>query len=313
MARWLIEAGVPTRRGGLTWYPATVRKVLCNPVNKGEPAFGRTTWRTDEERTREGLSAQYQRPSAPGSWVTMQCEPIVDFATWNAVQERLRENKELQGGPCTARYLLSGLVRCTKCERVMGARWINRKNGGPRYYSCPLAWKGMDVARRQCTPGLHRADHIEPATLRALIYLAYHPSVFTTALKVYHQIHEATRTTGAEGERTRLEAELRDLATREAATRAQVQALMDGRSTDVYDRLLSEIHNQRQVCEAQLARMQERAGATEAEPDFATDAARMAEVLRPWWSSLLTRTCQRWSGEGATHLREGNPANRNAW
>ncbi len=281
VARWLVANGVSTRRGGATWYAGTVRKVLCNPVYKGEPAFGRMTWRTDEERTREGLSAQYQRPSAAGSWVTMHCEPIIDAVTWNTVQERLKENQELQGGPSAARYLLSGVMRCTKCGRGMCARWINRKNGGPRYYACPLAWKGMDVARRQCTPGLHRADQIEPATIRTILYLAHHPGVFKVALAAYHRMHAGTRSEDTATERTRLETELRDLTARETATaRAQVDALMNGRSTDVYDRLLSEIHDQRQNCENQLSRVQAKTGAAEAEPDFDTDAARVAEVLR---------------------------------
>ena len=65
-------------------------------------------------------------------------EPIVDAATWDAVQERLRANGA-RGGAATKNRtgaLLRGLVRCGHCGSAMLHTFTTRGDRRFRYYAC---------------------------------------------------------------------------------------------------------------------------------------------------------------------------------
>lgn len=87
IARLIQAEGVPTKRGSKQWTPQTVRRIIANEINVGL-------------RTYNGETREYDAPS------------IVDMETYKAAQATLGVM------PYSKRreYLLSGLLRCSRCE-----------------------------------------------------------------------------------------------------------------------------------------------------------------------------------------------------
>jgi site-specific DNA recombinase len=272
---WLKTSGVATRRSGKNWHPSTVKYLLLNPVYKGAPIFGRFHWRTDESRTTKGLNPVYQRRATEDNWVRLQCEPLVNEALWNRVQERLAENQAIQSGPSKRRHLLSGLMVCAVCNRRM--RSSPTKRGG-LYYQCPEGNLGKGYSGLVCVNKTHRAEVVEALILRDIRFLSRQTERFASALRTFHKKQQKGR--GPEQEICRLQQALNELERQEDATaRAQVDALAKGRGIEVHERLLSDIDRNRKQTQTRLSELM-----AERPPinmmDLDTDAERIAEVLR---------------------------------
>jgi DNA invertase Pin-like site-specific DNA recombinase len=119
IARSLQREGVPTLCGG-TWFPATIRGMLTNPVYVGRVAL--------------------HGEEFPG-----RHQPIIDQATWEQACQ-LREARNAQGGRrgrprgrrTAGRHLLTeGLLRCS-CGAAMSpvTKRGDRNRGGYEVYSC---------------------------------------------------------------------------------------------------------------------------------------------------------------------------------
>ena len=118
---------VSKRNGAHFWDPQTVARILRNPTNKGQWFWNKT------RRVVEG-DRKVQRPRPQSEWLSIPVPAIVDEATWERAQERLKRNKQLAKRNTKREYLLRGLVFC-QC----GRRWTGRyKNHLDRaYYRCP--------------------------------------------------------------------------------------------------------------------------------------------------------------------------------
>ncbi|MEW5763287.1 MAG: recombinase family protein [Bacillota bacterium] len=135
IANRLNDLGVPTRRNAPFWRRQVVRQMLSNPVFKGE-------WR-------------YRG-------VTVAVPAIVDAATWEKAQEKLREARRLWANKGRHEYLLSGIVTCAECGTAMHgcyAKWWGRRE---RRYTCR---KARAVAGATgCRPTkMVMADYLEAA------------------------------------------------------------------------------------------------------------------------------------------------------
>lgn len=165
LARWLTEAGVPTRRGG-PWLPSTLGKLLRNEVYAGRRAYGRHTCRAQEELT-DGGRPRVKRTARPREeWEVLPAPAIVDERTWQAVQARMRENRERFPGPNSLRWPLRGIVECATCRTQSGrprafvGDACQRKTTLYRYYRCGSKEGGCGVRVR--------ADRLEAMAWRAL-------------------------------------------------------------------------------------------------------------------------------------------------
>ncbi len=184
----LRERGLllPRRKAGssrITWaeasYPA-VHDFLTNPAYAGAFVFGRT--RTEKHVDASGKVAVRERALPQEEWqvlITGHHPGYLDWDTWQDIQARLRANyKPPRGdGGGAARHgaaLLSGLVRCGKCGRMMQVGYSGHGGDAPRYL-CGRGTQLYGTPPCQSIGGvyLHRAvleqlfQVLEPASLEA--------------------------------------------------------------------------------------------------------------------------------------------------
>jgi DNA invertase Pin-like site-specific DNA recombinase len=112
LAQKLNALNIRTSRGGL-WENRTVEYILRNPVY-----IGKIRWNTSGKTRRN-----YDSPTL--MIVDGHHEPIIDEATFNAVQEKIDEIKALYGKSTakqnhpTQPFMLYGLVRCSNCGSTL--------------------------------------------------------------------------------------------------------------------------------------------------------------------------------------------------
>ena len=139
-ARRLVEQGILSPRGRMTWDRSTVWGILRNPAYKGSAGYGKRKIvpRLPRQRAQRNGSEQPRRPvswhrTAPEDWTSIPVPAIIEESLFESVQEQLRENKQRhrlakQG----AKYLLQGLAVCQCCGYAM----CGFRNAGRVYYRC---------------------------------------------------------------------------------------------------------------------------------------------------------------------------------
>ena len=178
---------LPRRKAGsrrVTWagasYPA-VHDFLTNPAYAGAFVFGRT--RTEKRLDASGKVASRERLLPQEEWevlITGHHPGYLDWNTWQDIQARLRANfKPPRGdGGGAARQgaaLLSGLVRCGMCGRMMQVGYSGHGPGLSPRYLCGRGTQLYGTPPCQSIGGayLHRAvldqlfQVLEPASLEA--------------------------------------------------------------------------------------------------------------------------------------------------
>lgn len=185
----LREQGLllPRRKAGarrITWaeasYPA-VHDFLTNPAYAGAFVFGRTRAEKHIDPS-TGKVVTRDREVPRDQWqvlITGHHPGYLDWDTWLDVQARLRANYKAprgDGGGAARRgaALLSGLVRCGKCGRMMQVGYSGHGGDAPRYV-CGRGTQLYGTPPCQSTGGiyLHRAvleqlfQVLEPASLEA--------------------------------------------------------------------------------------------------------------------------------------------------
>jgi site-specific DNA recombinase len=123
IARYLTEAGIPTKRGAKVWHRQVVRQMLANRAYIGE--FHQNRWNTEgvlanKHKPPEERQPVRERPQE--EWIALPCPPIVDRQLFDYAQELLQASRRRWSGTQTNRYLLSGLVRCGLCGQAMTGR-----------------------------------------------------------------------------------------------------------------------------------------------------------------------------------------------
>lgn len=113
----LNARGVATPRGGKRWHDATVRRVLTAP-------------------TQAGLRVHRGEVIGAGNW-----PPILTVDEHQQLVARLSGQGRTGPRPMARRYLLSGFLRCRRCdgERMRG-NWHQR---GTHDYRCPVCGQGV--------------------------------------------------------------------------------------------------------------------------------------------------------------------------
>ncbi|MFC2002929.1 recombinase family protein [Chloroflexota bacterium] len=130
IAKQLNTLGVPTRyrkdkrgvRGKTTanlWRPGRVYNMLRNPTYKGEWTYGKRT------KKRQPLL------------ITVTSPTIVDAATFDKAQSRLKDNNLWSDRNAKRFYLLRGLVKCDLSGHSYSGYYSHStRNGELRYYRC---------------------------------------------------------------------------------------------------------------------------------------------------------------------------------
>src|SRR5690606_15358442 len=110
-------------------------------------------------------------------------EPLIDKATFDAVQAKLKERSIVRGGP-NRKYMLSGILRCGHCGGLLvgsaGSPGRSKLNRAYTYYKCRRARNSgtcknyavrIDVIESEmiaCFRSVWRTDEGERALRKAL-------------------------------------------------------------------------------------------------------------------------------------------------
>lgn len=165
LAEELNADGLRTRTGKL-WSRQVLLEMLRNRTYLGE-VFFRGTWHRSADR------------------------PFLDPAAFDRVQALLAERGEGYGHRFRARdheYLLTGLVKCGRCEHNYVGVSARGRSNRYRYYTC---WNRNRRGRRACEAESVRADALERAVLDALVDLYAEPQALLDTAA------QQTRDTGA--------------------------------------------------------------------------------------------------------------------
>lgn len=230
-------------------------KFFGNPIYKGDLHFG-------------------------GTIITVT--PVVTEEEWNAVNSARKAARitGAKGGQHKAvrPYLLSGLIRCARCESAMlGDRRAPRRRRDGTYspavysYRC---WRRVD--RHACDMPTIRADAIEEAVVAALFEQVLTPANVTAQWQAYLDSHTA----GDDGLADRI------ASTRAAVVRleASVASLLDaieagGDTVPALVTRLNERNTDLQAARADLARLEHSVDAVLQQPDPEPFLRRLRETL----------------------------------
>ncbi|MBV9866765.1 MAG: recombinase family protein [Abitibacteriaceae bacterium] len=250
LCRWLQNAGVPTAGGGRCWTPTNLKDMFGNHAYYGLAAFGRFKWITDESRALRGLKSRSYKVAVPEEeWIRIPCPAIVSKQIWDKCQQVSRENRAKLSTRTEYRCLLTGMMRCPTCRKVM----IGRHRYGARKvsnYMCKEYYPGSNAARHVCNNKHYHAGNTESLIIEAVKKVMSHPQVIEEA----YQAYQLTLSNAfSEQEYQRLKRELSDLSREELATaKAQIQGIEAGASTTVYESLLRDLALKRTRLQNQL-------------------------------------------------------------
>ncbi|SFX35592.1 site-specific DNA recombinase [Thermoactinomyces sp. DSM 45891] len=138
IARWLNEQSIPTKKRVGKWHRSVVRRILCNSAYKGEFIQNKTDW-NGIVRGRDRITPKQKDPS---EWVVVNIPAIIDPAIFEIAQDKIQVSRRLYAGLNKHKYLLSGLCRCSECDRPMRGKKVSRKNKVDYYYYCKCDVEG---------------------------------------------------------------------------------------------------------------------------------------------------------------------------
>lgn len=245
IAASLRERGVPCKRGG-TWDGQRLLKMMANPVYKGVHIFGRQknvlTQYTDEVGRWYEKITVVRNPAE--HHLVNECPAVVSEDTWNAAQRMMTMNKKTAHRPARNPYLLTGLVRCDVCGRVI--QGDSKRGGRDRYYRCPTR---DDVCKRTIVA---RCEQLDDAIWAFVCQRVMDADAFDEAIDRYFSENgHADRLAQAESIE-RLIARLR--ADDEAVVRGYLDGVLDSK----------EAVTRRGEIKAQIARLEAEAAALRA-------------------------------------------------
>lgn len=125
--------GVPAPKGG-RWGRSTVRRILTNPLYKGEFYHNRLQI-TEVTKNKRKVT---EKP--PEVWIPVPVPPIVSPELWELAQKKIMENRQRVRPNYAYDYLLVGHIYCGSC----GRKYYTYPHHGVPYYRCSGSRK--DVA-----------------------------------------------------------------------------------------------------------------------------------------------------------------------
>lgn len=232
IAGWLASSAFPSPRGK-GWNRTTISRLIGNPLYKGQATYGKRKRTIDESRIERGLSKIHYRPQPRDCWILIAAPPIVSDDLWERANALRGENRKRLSGSGMRKYLLSGLVRCPRCDASMGGH-------RGKYYVCT----------GRCRKGSCRMERTDAMVIHGVLEVIRRPQLMEAAIRAY-QKNAARQVTPSELEDQR--AKVREVLEDERATiRAQVQSIRNGVDSSVYDEEIARISHQRREAEERL-------------------------------------------------------------
>jgi site-specific DNA recombinase len=138
-----------TTKSGKPWCTKSILHIISNPIYSGTLRM---------EFTKE--NARYLSPEDRSIVVEGMCEPLVDREVFQAAQRLREERAKEHPRHLASEYLLSGLLRCTRCgSRLYG---VPAKSSRHFYYACRRYYES---GKASCPFGLVNRDRLDSAVL----------------------------------------------------------------------------------------------------------------------------------------------------
>ncbi len=125
IAKYLTNNNIPTKRGASSWHRQVVRQILMNETYIG--FFYQNRWNTegmlgnkyDNKNDKIPLTI---RPKE--EWILIESPKIIEKEQFDYAQKLLTVSRQRWSGTSKHDYLLSGLVKCNKCNNTMTGRRV---------------------------------------------------------------------------------------------------------------------------------------------------------------------------------------------
>ena len=123
---------------GRRWNKNTVLNLLKNRIYIGQIVFNRTNHVTKAVRPQD-------------EWIITQAhEPIIDEATFMAIQSKFEDRAASEGGGSpNSCFVFTGLLKCGKCGSAMHTTSAKGRSKRYHYYNCASALRGEDCEPRR--------------------------------------------------------------------------------------------------------------------------------------------------------------------
>lgn len=183
ITRKLNEQKVPTRKGISKWERSTVWAMLRNPAYCGKACYGKTE-HAERQRITKPLRAKggyvvqngCNKEKPREEWIEIPVPAIIDEATFDIVQERLKSNKTRSQRNTKVETLLQGMMVCSECGYSL-YRGFTETSAKKRiyYYRCfgSDAYRFEGVRKCNCKPV--RQDYLDNIVWQQLLQLLEDP------------------------------------------------------------------------------------------------------------------------------------------
>ena len=148
IATILYGRGIPSPRGCGAWRPKAIFRILHQPVYAGRYAAMRATYQKYDPNNLNNGKNTYSQALAKfkpiDEWTFLPDveveRPVVSWADFLAMQERLKLNQVMSKRNAKRTYLLRGMIRCEVHNRTYRGRTQTRPSGNSVnfLYCCPV-------------------------------------------------------------------------------------------------------------------------------------------------------------------------------
>ncbi|HPL53320.1 MAG TPA: recombinase family protein [Bacillota bacterium] len=144
------------------WSRVTVRRIISNSSYLGTLYIRRYDTKDYHLNKFKKKNEKVKIREKPRSeWVPVQIPKIIDKEIWEKAQKTLKESKHIRKKGGKTNFLLTPLLRCGICGRIINGKSIVKEESAYRYYICTGKYK--DMKESKCDAMLIRAENIEKA------------------------------------------------------------------------------------------------------------------------------------------------------
>ena len=181
----LRQLGIPTPSGKGLWNASEVCQILRNRCYIGETFVFTQTHGEPKTRLSKGTkikkTGRIRKPREEWVEIPGATPPIIDRNLFEAAQAQLKRNKDRASRNRKQQYLLSGHIRCRRCNRNY---WGYVHRGGEhylRYYRCSGNLQMVSPVR--CGNRNLPADKVEALIWQEVEKLLYQPDIVLAELE----------------------------------------------------------------------------------------------------------------------------------
>jgi site-specific DNA recombinase len=215
IAQRLTNQQVPTRHGQVPWSPASVHKILSNPLYTGTHYYNRSENAPDDTPGgRRATKTPRRRLRPRDEWIAVPWPALISEELFAMAARQMQLNRERSPRRTRYQYLLQGLLICGSCGRRLGGH----AGAASGRYECTRR-RSLEPPERRCSLRSISQLDIEPVVWAHIVALLEQPAVL---LRYVEQQRAEDGPEVSDGQR-----ELRRLQRQQAALRREEQRLID--------------------------------------------------------------------------------------